>query len=46
MRVILMVFKVQRLFFEGQDGAIEFRPLPPPTDDEVAAGVISSETGR
>jgi hypothetical protein len=23
------------VFFEGQDGALEFRPLPPPTDDEV-----------
>jgi hypothetical protein len=28
------------VFFEGQEGAIEFRPLPPPTDDEVG-GVLA-----
>ncbi len=26
------------VFFEGQEGALDFRPLPPPTDDEV--GVV------
>ena len=26
------------VFFEGPEGALEFRPLPPPTDDEV--GVV------
>jgi Putative transposase len=28
------------VFFEGQEGALEFRPLPPPTDDEVG-GVLA-----
>ena len=26
------------VFFEGQEGTLEFRPLPPPSDDEV--GVV------
>ena len=33
------------VFFEGQEGALEFRPLPPPTDDEVG-GVLARIAAR
>ena len=33
------------VFFEGPDGALEFRPLPPPTDDEVG-GVLARIVAR
>ncbi|HEY7686870.1 MAG TPA: transposase [Gemmatimonadales bacterium] len=33
------------VFFEGQEGALEFRPLPPPTDEEVG-GVLARIAAR
>src|SRR2546425_2990356 len=33
------------VFFEGSEGALEFRPLPPPTDDEVG-GVLARIAAR
>ncbi len=33
------------VFFEGQEGALEFRPLPPPTDYEVG-GVLARVAAR
>ena len=33
------------VFFEGQEGALEFRPLPPPTDDEIG-GVLARIAAR